>query len=379
MIIEVFLSHKGSDVDEYTQTYIIEDYDDGENDRIYNIKSNMYSTEVVDIFSRTMCFFGATTLDNKDREPMDLEESDKYAFYYPDSRLCLTHNGSRVELTFLTKGRIQVLINHKDLLDCDLNENVYIDENTTMPFSVIAKLKHLEELIKYFNNIIIINMVDGRVMSTTESYNTVDKYCKEKYNKDFGVLLHRSTLNSSEASEEFTRAIESIIASCPSIVFSDCYTNIEHMIEKEELDPEEDEEILQDTEFNLLLSQFDIARERVESNGEVPYSVYFVNADPYEDPFYDMSQEGMQASDGFHEAMKEIMQDPDAQKFIKDCLYHIIDGIFGNDDENKIIDKQYKKPDGSGSIQICQGYIDDEGKLHIKNDDGEETIIDKGE
>ena len=157
MIIEVFLSHKGADVDEYTQAYIIDDWDDGENNRVYNIKSNMYSTEVVDIFSRTMYFFGATTLDNKERVQLDLDDADKYAFYYPDSRLCLTHNGVRVELTFLTKGRVQVLINHKDLLDCDINGNVYIDEKTTMPFSVISKLKHLDGLVKYFSNIIIIN------------------------------------------------------------------------------------------------------------------------------------------------------------------------------------------------------------------------------
>ena len=377
MIIEVFLSHKGADVDEYTQAYIIDDLDDGENDRVYNIKSNMYSTEVVDIFSRTMCFFGATTLDNKERVQLDLEDADKYAFYYPNSRLCLTHNGVRIELTFLTKGRVQVLINHKDLLDCDINGNVYIDEKTTMPFSVISKLKHLDELVKYFSNIIIINMVDGRVMSTTESYNTVDAYCKEKFNTSLSDLLNRSTNNTSDAADAFTHAIEGIIASYPSIVFSDCYTSIEHMIEKEELDPEEDEEILQDTEFNLLLSQFDTAREGVESSGDLPHAVYFVNADPYEDPFYDTSQEGMKLNDGFHEAMKEIMHDPDAQKFIKDCLHQLIDGIFTEDNEKAIMNKYYEKPDGSESIQIYRGYIDDEGKLHIQDDDGEEKIINK--
>lgn len=368
MIIEVFLSHPDSETEEYTQTYVING-NNGYDKSVYNIKSYLYSAQVMELLGETMFLFGITLNDN-DLEPITEEEMnglENHFSFKPGSRIAITDCGNRLDITFLSNGRIQMVINHNDLYNGDLNGNFMIVENMYMPFSAIMKIKKLTELVEDFRSIIIINMTNGHIMGTKKAMADADEYTEAYYDMPISKVIQLASTPGRE--DSFDVFLEAVLATHPILCFSDCYTSVEQLFEKEEVPEDEVEDYSSESEIEMLQNRFEEACETLRAKEESPNEYHIINADPYYDDFSIPSK-----NDGFHEAMKEIMEDPDARNFIKDCMHEIIDQIFDSEKENPV-SRLYEKPDGSGSMMICQGYVDENGKLHVIKPDGEDQIV----
>ena len=353
MIIEVFMKHSHTDCPdpfEYTQTYVINDDDTF---TVQNIRSHKDAAEVIELLMYTLFLFDVCN-PKSDAPKIDLEEMSKNNWFEDGAKVCITVNSDRVEIVFHSDLTADLTLPNGKTIIINVNGEVPFEYGIKMDLYPILLKSGCANLINKLLSLVIYDDTAGAMIASRLIINEISEITGE-----FNEMAEKE---GTDPEEGISNLMKAIMSSHPCIVFGDYYGDLE--AQRKDGYAEEGEDMCELEWFKINM---EAAREEISlKRDQLPHQVICVNADPCTDPYLESYDE----HDAFHQTMKELMQDPDAQKFIKDCLHDMIDNIFSGKEPLS----EYHNENGP-SIHIVEGYVDEDGHLHIidKDKDGNST------
>ena len=275
-------------------------------------------------------------------------------------------SGRSITLTAIGQMMLNMKFSDNDTSYIVTNEGyVRFDGSASISLYSFICLMRAKEFIDILSTLVLIDYTEnggGNLYATTRAFKHISEYTDKYYNV-------RIVMNEKDNSLDFAGDVsgqnmdivyEGAVATCNAIIFIDAYTSVEDFIAKEK-PAEEDANELMKPEYEYFKDFVNDLVSNIRGNlslGEnnaLPYATIVVNADPMTDEFYEPYDED---DNGGCIRLDNLEIDEDTKESIRNAVHNAIDYLFG--------DKEKPDDEDSSVIAIYEGYIDEDGNLHVQ-------------